>query len=280
MAVFRVEKTKDFTVMSNHHFRNRELSLKAKGLLSFMLSLSDEWDYTLEGLAKLNKDGVDSIRTAINELENAGYIERGRKRDEKGQLRDSEYIIYEQPILRTPTLDNPTSEEPILENPIQDNPMQENPTQLNIYKSKTKELNTNVIKYPSINQPEKNNDERWIDRYNNTVKSIKEQIDYDSLINTNNSEAINEIVEVMADVMLVDVPYYKIGNKDMPAELVRIRYRQLTYGKIEALLLDLGDVTHTIRSKTPYLISSLYNAANTGEMSMENRVKCDMYGGE
>jgi hypothetical protein len=187
-----------------------------------MLSLPDEWDYTLEGLAKLNKDGIDSIRTAINELENAGYIERGRKRDEKGQLRDSEYIIYEQPILRTPTLDSPISEEPaleepILENPIQDNPMQENPTQLNIYKSKTKELNTDVIKYPSINQQEENNDERLIDRYNNTVKSIKEQIDYDTLINTNNSEAINEIVEVMADVMLVDVPYYKIGNKDMPA---------------------------------------------------------------
>ena len=88
MAVFRVEKTRDYTVMANHHLRNIALSLKAKGLLSLMLSLPDDWDYTLKGLARICRDGVDSIAAAVNELEEAGYIVRKRVRDDKGRVRD------------------------------------------------------------------------------------------------------------------------------------------------------------------------------------------------
>lgn len=97
MAVFRVERTRDYTVMSNHHLKKRSLSLKAKGLLSVMLSLPDEWDYTLRGLAAISKEGVDAIREAIRELEDAGYIVRSRGRNEKGQLSGTEYVIYEHP---------------------------------------------------------------------------------------------------------------------------------------------------------------------------------------
>ena len=82
MAVFRVERIKDYTVMSNHHLRNKNLSLKAKGLLSQMLSLPDDWDYTLKGLAAINKESVDAIRTAIWELEDTGYVVRTRVRDD------------------------------------------------------------------------------------------------------------------------------------------------------------------------------------------------------
>lgn len=88
MAVFRVEKTKDFTIMCNHHLRNTELSLKAKGLLSLMLSLPEDWDYTTKGLAHICKDGVDSITTALKELERHGYLTRQRLRYENGQLGD------------------------------------------------------------------------------------------------------------------------------------------------------------------------------------------------
>ena len=93
MAVVRVEKTKDFTVMSNHHLRNTELSLKAKGLLSLMLSLPEDWDYTTKGLAHICRDGVDSITTALKELERHGYLTRQRLRNENGQLGDIEYTI-------------------------------------------------------------------------------------------------------------------------------------------------------------------------------------------
>ena len=95
MAVFRVEKNSGYTVMSNHHLRNRALSLKAKGLLSQMLSLPEDWDYTLQGLARINRESIDAIRQAIRELEQAGYIQRSRERDEKGRLRgfhDERYL--------------------------------------------------------------------------------------------------------------------------------------------------------------------------------------------
>lgn len=97
MSVFRVEKTKGYTVMSNHHLRNHALSLKAKGLLSQMLSLPEDWDYTLQGLAQINKESIDAIREAVRELERAGYIKRSRERDERGCLRGTVYTIYEQP---------------------------------------------------------------------------------------------------------------------------------------------------------------------------------------
>ena len=94
MAVFRVERNKGYTVMSNHHLRNKELSLKAKGLLSQMLSLPEDWDYTLKGLSLINREKIDAIREAIKELERAGYIVRSRERDEKGRLRGADYVIY------------------------------------------------------------------------------------------------------------------------------------------------------------------------------------------
>ena len=97
MAVFRVEKSRGYTVMSNHHLRNKELSLKAKGLLSQMLSLPEDWDYTLAGLSHINRESIDAIRTAVWELEKAGYITRRQGRDEKGKMAAIEYTIYEQP---------------------------------------------------------------------------------------------------------------------------------------------------------------------------------------
>ena len=146
MAVFRVERNTGYTVMSNHHLRNKELSLKAKGLLSQMLSLPEDWDYTLSGLSYINREKIDAIREAVRELERAGYIKRSRERDSKGRLRGADYVIYEQPQPadeeaapadgQPPVSDLPTLEKPILENPTLDNPMLEkptleNPTQLN-----------------------------------------------------------------------------------------------------------------------------------------------------
>ena len=134
MAVFRVERNNGYTVMSNHHLRNKELTLKAKGLLSQMLSLPENWDYTLKGLSLINREQIDAIREAVRELEKAGYIVRTRERDEKGRLRGADYVIYELPqILKSdlPTLENPTLDNPTQENPTLEKPTQENPTQLN-----------------------------------------------------------------------------------------------------------------------------------------------------
>ena len=107
MAVFRIERTRDYTVMSNHHLRNHQLSLKAKGLLSMMLSLPDDWNYTTRGLAKICKEGVDAIGGALRELESAGYIVRHQLRDRQGRISDTEYVIYEQPQPRQPETPQP-----------------------------------------------------------------------------------------------------------------------------------------------------------------------------
>lgn len=140
MAVFRVEKNNDYTIMGNHHFKNRELSLKAKGLLSLMLSLPEDWDYTLTGLAVINKDGVDSIREGLKELERTGYVERRRARNQDGQLKGTEYIIREKPILENQTQENAT-----LEKPTQENPMQLNTNRQKTNQEKKNESNTDVI---------------------------------------------------------------------------------------------------------------------------------------
>ena len=146
MAVFRVERIKDYTVMSNHHLRNKNLSLKAKGLLSQMLSLPDDWDYTLKGLAAINKESVDAIRTAIWELEDAGYVVRTRVRDERGCLRGCDYYVYEYP--QTPSSGSGGSAEsvpPMLEPLASDSAVLGNPMQLNKEIQNKEKQNTDLI---------------------------------------------------------------------------------------------------------------------------------------
>lgn len=97
MGVVRVNKTANYTVLSNYHFKEKEMSLKAKGLLSLMLSLPDTWNYTIAGLVSLSKDGKDSVMSALSELEKFGYLIREQKVNAKGQFSGVEYNIYEKP---------------------------------------------------------------------------------------------------------------------------------------------------------------------------------------
>ena len=150
MAVFRVERTGDYTVMSNFHLKDKRLSLKAKGLLSQMLSLPDDWDYTLSGLSYINRESKDAIRSAVNELETAGYIRRRQTTDASGKFAANEYTIFERPIEGEPMLDKPLSENPITVNPSAVNPLPENPTQLNTKKSNTQKQNTHGSNTDSI----------------------------------------------------------------------------------------------------------------------------------
>ena len=228
MAVFRVERNTGYTVMSNHHLRNKELSLKAKGLLSQMLSLPEDWDYTLSGLSYINRESIDAIRTAVWELEKAGYITRRQGRDEKGKMTAIEYTIYEQPqppALDCPVLENPTADKPILENPTPDNPTSENPTQLNKEIQKTnlpkkEKLNTDIssthsIPFHSLNPLPYEQDEaaapperkRTEAKTNSAIEIyreiIKENIDYDILIQDPkmDKDRLDEIVEIMLETV-------------------------------------------------------------------------------
>ena len=157
MAVFRIEKTRDYTVMSNHHLRDMSLSLKAKGLLSLMLSLPENWDYTMKGLARICKDGIDSISGGIRELEEHGYLIRERVRGANGQLGSIEYTILEQPKEPTPAQEKPIRENPVQVNPTLVTPVQEEPAQLNKeessnYPSRT-DLSSTEISNPIQSNP-------------------------------------------------------------------------------------------------------------------------------
>lgn len=283
MSVFRIEKNKNYTVMSNHHLRDNVLSLKAKGLLSQMLSLPENWDYTLAGLSRINKESIGAIRTAVWELEKAGYITRRQGRDSKGKMTAIEYTIYEhpQPMASPPTSDSPILENPLSKNPTTDKstseiPTSENSTQLNKDKTNKEKLNTDLIKYPSINQTEQPD---WIDRYNKNTEHIKNNIDYGSLVLIYDKAVIDEIVSVMAEVLTIDTPYYTIEKKEYPTELVRQRFLKIDYGKLDAFLLEFSRRTEKIYNTKAYLITSLFNIPATADTNLSNMVRHDLYGG-
>ena len=286
MAVFRVEKTRDFTVMSNHHLRNSNMSLRAKGLLSLMLSLPEDWDYTLKGLASISMEGVDAIRTVIRELEALGYLERRRKRNEKGQLKDAEYIIHERPMEnmnqkqtpQQPMFTQPTPHEPISENPVLDKPVSEGTTQLNTNISNTKELNTDVIKYPSINNGQNNkfNSKRWMERYNENKSLVKNSIDYEYLCLYHDKGIVKNIVSIMAEVLTVDREVYTIEGEVYPGVLVQERFKEVDYRTIDAFLLNFERHTSKIHNMKSYLITSLFNTPSTSAAQLNNTVAYDM----
>ena len=300
MAVFRVEKNKGYTVMSNHHLRNKELSLKAKGLLSQMLSLPEDWDYTLAGLSLINREKIDAIREAVRELENAGYIQRSRERDEKGRLRGTTYVIYEQPPkLDLPTLEKPTLDNPTLEKPMLEKPTLENPTQLNKEIQKTnlpkkEKLNTDIssthsIPFRSLNpspledaaQPPERKRKEATDAYRVYEEIIKDNIEYEHFIKHTDfeKERLDEIVSLILETVCTSRKTIRIAGDDYPAELVKAKFMKLNSSHIEFVFACMSENTTKIRNIKQYLKAVLFNAPNTIDSYYTALVNHDMYGG-
>ena len=270
MSVFRVEKNKGYTVMSNHHLRNHTLSLKAKGLLSQMLSLPDDWDYTLQGLAQINKESIDAIREAVRELERAGYIERSRERDERGCLRGTVYTIYEQPHTE-PTPEEPAQAFPTLEKPMLGFPMLEKPTQLNT-KGRNKEKRntdrsiTDSIPFPS-GFPETPAQKRMEakETFESYRELILENIDYDVLASDPHvdREQLDEIVDLVQETVCSTRSQIRVAGNDYPAEVVRSKLLKLNGEHIRFVMDCLKQNTTRIRNIRQYLLAALFNAPST-----------------
>lgn len=145
MTVFRVHKNENYTVLSNYHFKEKEMTLKAKGLLSLMLSLPDAWDYSAAGLVKLSKDGKDSVNGALKELEKFGYLKRTQAVNSNGTFSGYNYEIYEMPNADIKT-EKPTTEKPKTKKPLPEKPSTEKPSQLSIKELNKKQLKTKIIK--------------------------------------------------------------------------------------------------------------------------------------
>lgn len=292
MAIFRVAKTRDYTVMSNYHLRDKNLTLKAKGLLSLILSLPEDWNYTTRGLAAICKEGVDSIGAALRELESAGYLTRHRLRDKNGRISDTEYVVYESPHKETEAdsldkvsqgTDEPDTASPCTENPYMvssdtatprtDVPDTEKPAQLNTQVSNTYESNTQKSNPNPImiqRQRAQQADTRMSDmdqmdarEYRRTLAEVKEQIEYDALDTPYDHERLDEIVEIMTETLCSRKPYIKVAGENYPAEVVKSRFKKLRYHHIEYVFLSL-DKKHTeVRNIRQYLMTTLYHAPTT-----------------
>lgn len=308
MAVFRVERNKGYTVMSNHHLRNKELTLKSKGLLSQMLSLPEDWDYTLAGLSYINREKIDAIREAVRELEKAGYIMRSRERDEKGRLRGADYVIYEQP--QPPISDLPTLENPILDNPTLEKPTQENPMQLNKEIQRTdlpkkEKSNTDLSRthsipihsprdcnnhaapmpygeYSAAEPPERNGKEASTQSAVEIYREIiQDNIEYDILIQDPkmDKDRLNEIVDLMLETVCTARKTIRIAGDDYPAELVKAKFMKLNSSHIEFVMDCMRENTTKIRNIKQYLRAVLFNAPSTIDSYYTALVAHDMANG-
>lgn len=295
MATFRVEKTRDYTVMSNHHLRNKALSLKAKGLLSQMLSLPESWDYTLKGLSCINRESIDAIRTAVWELEKSGYIVRQQGRDEQGKMTAIEYTIYErpqdraepttEPQLDSPMLENPTPDNPTSENPASAQPTPENPTQLNTNgvntypNPKTEAANPNQSNpYPSYPPPvavqstgrtRQDGIRMGRDAMGCAAAAHREvihrQIEYELLAQDAHISKgrLDEVVDLMVETLCVTNDTMLIAGIEVPTALVRERFRSINSQHIQYVFHCLDKNTTRVRNIKKYLLAVLYNAPCT-----------------
>ena len=285
MAVCRVEKNKNYTTMSNYHLRDPNLSNKARGLLSTMLSLPDNWDYTTRGLAKICKDGVDGITAQLKELEQYGYLIRNRIRDSGGRIVDMEYIIYERPHTASPD-----TEKPDMVKPDMDLPRLETPAQINIDQRITDESNTDLSNTHSILSDEarpsvlaaleakrKEAEYRDMDMYR---EIIKENIGYDYLLSDlpYDHDRLEEILELLVETVCSTKKYIRVAGVDYPAEVVRSRLLKLDMEHIRFVFDCLNENTTKIRNIKQYLLTTLYNAPATIGNYYSALVQHDLYG--
>ena len=285
MAVCRVEKDKNYTTMSNFHLRDPNLSNKARGLLSTMLSLPEDWDYTTRGLAKICKDGVDGITAQLKELEQYGYLIRHRIRDSNGRIVDMEYVIYERPHTASPD-----TEMPYMVKPDMDLPRLETPAQINIDKRITDEINTDSVNTHSflsdgsrpsvlaaLEAKRKETTVRDMDEYR---ELIKENIDYDILLSDMpfDHDRLEEILELIVETVCSTKKYIRVAGTDYPAEVVRSRLLKLDASHIQFVFDCLKENTTKIRNIKQYLLTTLYNAPTTIGNYYSALVQHDMYG--
>ena len=284
MAVYRVERTRDYTVMSNCHLKDTSLSLKAKGLLSMMLSLPNEWNYNTRGLAAICKEGVDAIGSAIRELEGRGYIVRRQLRGADGRITDTEYTIYEQPQHPDPPAppdapgpDMPHPENPYVAGPDMAGPHPEMAAELNINTSSKKKENTKRCSDLSVRPSTGVMGQTDV---TDRRAQIMAQIEYDHIVTPANREQIDEFVELMLEVALTRSPTIRIGqDQEYPAALVQQRFERLERTHIEKVLDGISENTTRVRNARAYLLAALFNAPSSTGNYYTMLVNHDLYSG-
>ena len=281
MAVFRVERTRDYTVMSNHHLKDSKLSLKAKGLLSMMLSLPEDWNYSTRGLAAICKEGVDSIGSTLKELEVCGYITRNRLRGSDGRITDTEYIIYEKPKEKVVNekkksdMELPSQVVPDTENPDVEASDMENPSQLSTNELTTNQLNTYESNTHSF-LPSEEKEGRKKDIIH-LREQLKDQIDYEHIVTAYNYGQVDEFIEIMMEVALSNADTIRIGREaQYPTAFVQQRFQQLDSSHIEKVLEGIKENTTRVWNTKAYIMAALFNAPSSTDNHYTMLVNHDM----
>ena len=276
VSFHRNNRTRDFTVMGNIHLRDKNLSLKAVGLLSKMLSFNDSWQFSTRGLAAICKEGPDAILSTLKELEENGYLVRHRSRDDKGRLVTTEFDIYESPQAGLPHGGNPHRENPDVDNPDVDNPCGDKSAQISTDQVITQERKTLSKNNQSINLDGMDRmDER--EQYRELIRDNLE-IDIRSQDRRYDLDRVNEIVEIMLDAVCSTSPTIRINGEDMPQPVVKSRFLKLDSGHIDYVLQAMNDCPSDIRNIRAYLLTALYNASLTIDNYYSARVNYDFHG--
>ena len=277
MAVYRVNKNRGYTVMANFHLRDKNLSLKAVGLLSKMLSFNDGWQFSTRGLAAICKEGPDAILSALRELENYGYLGRHQARDEKGRMSSMVFEIYEKPQEVLPEAGNPYTENPDADNPVTEKPYTGNPAQRNTDQVITEKTNTSLNNYQSINLDGMDR----MDERESYRELLWENLELDILAHDTrlDMDRVNELLEIMLDAVCSTSPTIRINGEDMPQQVVKSRFLKLNSSHIEYVLQAMNENPSAIRNIRAYLLTALYNAPLTMDNYYSALVNHDLYGG-
>ena len=276
MSTFRVNKNVNYTVMSNHHLQDKRLSLKAKGLLSYMLSLPDDWDYSLKGLTIGCKDGLDSVRTAVLELEEHGYVRRQKVRNARGQIIDYDYQVYESPAEDVPAVpddDNsapPPStssnqksgvkpcSSPFLDFPNMAEPNLEKVTQQNTNKQNTKRQSTNLSGQTAETED--------FDQMATQVRSgFREKLEIDILAKRYAPEMLEELLDNIVEMYCCPLKTQYIGKQAQTTKAIRLRLDKLTSQHVEYIFDVMANTTQPIKNIMAYLRTTILNAPTTME---------------
>ena len=277
MPVFRIERTRDYTVMSNHHLKNQKLSLKAKGLLSMMLSFPDEWNYSERGLAAICKEGVDAIHSAIKELENARYMERHQLRGPGGRIVDTEYVIFEKP--RELNMPPPDPEDPHPDSSETAEPGMVIPVESSTQKSSTQQTSTQELKIQSFTPHHNDSGEDRLTDGSEQLMEIREQIEYKSLREQFRKEQLDELVELMLEVQMNQGKMIRFGqNNEYPTSYVQGRFAKIGREHIEKVLDGVNENTTAVKNTRSYLMSALFNSVSTLDNHYTMLVNHDFYG--
>ena len=277
MAVYRVNKNRGYTVMANFHLRDKNLSLKAVGLLSKMLSFNDGWQFSTRGLSAICKEGPDAILSALRELENYGYLVRHQARDEKGRMSSMVFEIYEKPQEVLPEAGNPYTENPDADNPVTEKPYTGNPAQRNTDQVITEKTNTSRNNYQSINLDGMDR----MDERESYRELLWENLELDILAHDTrlDMDRVNELLEIMLDAVCSTSPTIRINGEDMPQQVVKSRFLKLNSSHIEYVLQAMNENPSAIRNIRAYLLTALYNAPLTMDNYYSALVNHDLYGG-